>query len=84
MSIEPQQPSGPKCLSFWYHMFGRDPANFTLMTNLKKSIIGGNVLWVKKLPQSNNWLRAQVTIQNQSSPYYIMFKTSLQNRFKYI
>jgi len=78
MSIAPQQPSGPKCLTFWYHMFGRDPANFTLMTNSQKSTTGGNVLWVKKLPQSNNWLKAQVTIQSQASAYYIMFRASLQ------
>ncbi len=82
MTVQAQQPSGPKCLSFWYHMFGRDPANFTLMMNSQKSIIGGKVLWIKKLPQSNNWLRAQVTIESRASPYFLMFRASLNGQSK--
>lgn len=82
MTAQAQQPSGPNCLSFWYHMFGRDPANFTLMMNLQKSFIGAKVLWIKKLPQSNNWLRAQVTIESQASPYFLMFRASLNGQSK--
>ena len=82
MSSQAQQPSGPKCLTFWYHMFGRDSANFSLMTSQTKSIVGANLLWIKKLPQSNNWLRAQVTIRSQTTPYYVMFRASLQANSK--
>jgi hypothetical protein len=60
-------------------MFGRDPATFALVLNQAKSEFGGYVLWVKKMPQSNNWLQAQVTIQN-NYPYYLMFRATLQSQ----
>ncbi len=79
MTIEKITSVEPKCLTFWYHMFGRDPATFALVLNQNKSEFGGYVLWVKKTPQSNNWLKAQVTIQNNSS-YYLMFRATLQSQ----
>ncbi len=79
ISSQPLPASEPKCLTFWYHMFGRDPAIFALILNEKKSEFGGTVLWVKRTPQSNNWLKAQVTVHN-NNPYYLMFKVTLQSQ----
>jgi hypothetical protein len=79
MTIEKITSGEPKCLTFWYHMFGRDPATFALVLSQVKSEIDGYVLWVKKTPQSNNWLKAEVTIQN-NYPYYLMFRATLQSQ----
>ena len=71
--------TGPKCLTFWYHMFGRDRVNFSLMVNTVNSPLTGQpkMLWVKRQPQSNYWVQAQVNILVQMLPYYLMFTASL-------
>ena len=75
------QPSmtAPKCLTFWYHMFGRDPANFSFIINSVNSPFTGHpqLLWIKRQPQSNNWVQAQVNIPPQNNPYYLMFRATL-------
>jgi hypothetical protein len=76
MTSRIQSTTEPKCLTFWYHMFGRDPAIFALVLNEQKSESGGTILWSKRLPQSNNWLKAQVTIQNNND-FYLMFRATL-------
>ena len=65
------------CLTFWYHMWGSNLAQFTLSINQFKSEHGANILWLKKVPQSNNWIKESVTIQSYS-PYYLMFRATLQ------
>ena len=80
MSAEAQPvTTTPKCLSFWYHMFGRDPANFSLILNTVASPLLGTpqILWVKRRPQSNNWIQAQVNIPAQTKQYWLMFRASL-------
>ena len=58
-----------KCLTFWYHLFGRDPANFSLLANSEASPFTGKpqLLWIKRQPQSNNW------------DYYLMFRAQLMS-----
>ena len=69
----------PKCLSFWYHMFGKDPANFTLLTSDQREpdYSSEQLLWIKRQPQSNNWVKAEVNMPYQSVPFYLIFKASL-------
>ena len=69
----------PMCLTFWYHMFGRDPANFSLLLNTLPTPNEGPVklIWVKRRPISNNWVMAQVNIPPQMNLYYLMFRASL-------
>ena len=80
-TIAPQLPLNgvAKCLSFWYHLFGRDSANFSLFVNTVNSPLMGQpiLLWTKHSPQSNTWTKAQVNIPAQSAPYYLMFRASL-------
>ena len=70
-----------KCLTFWYHMFGRDPATFGLYMNIQKNYVGSTLLWVKRLPQSNNWLMAQITITSDLG-YYLMFRATMVSNSK--
>ena len=77
-SAQPSMTSS-KCLTFWYHMFGKDPANFSLIINSAASPLTGQprLLWIKRQPQSNNWMKAQVNIPAQTNSYYLMFRASL-------
>jgi hypothetical protein len=70
------QSFGTYCVSFWYHMFGRDKATFELGTHEQKNGINPVVFWRKKTPQSNNWIKAQVSITIQK-PAYIIFRAQL-------
>ena len=71
----------PGCLSFWYHMFGKNPANFSLLLNTKRSPFTGTptLLWIKRQPVSNNWMLAQVDIPAQTDAYYLMYRASLSS-----
>ena len=73
--------TAPKCLTFWYYMFGRNPANFSLLLNTVQSPLTGQpqLLWIKRQPEKYDWAQAQVNIQPQSKPYYLMFRASLQS-----
>ena len=69
------------CLSFWYHLYGTDNVTFEVLTNNKQTDDGGNRFWVRKIPQSNNWVNGQVTIKTKTTPkieaYYLMFRVKL-------
>ena len=71
--------TAPKCLTFWYYMFGRNPANFSLYVNNLQTPFEGplKLLWIKRQPQANKWVQAQVEIPVQTSLYYLMFRASL-------
>ena len=71
--------TAPKCLTFWYYMYGRNPANFSLFVNNLQTPFEGplKLLWIKRQPQANNWVKAQVEIPVQTSQYYLMFRASL-------
>jgi hypothetical protein len=71
------QPHGTYCISFWYHMFGRDNATFELSSNEQKNGSNAFVLWRKKMPQSNNWKREQVTVRILTKARYILFRAQL-------
>ena len=78
MTSVPQQPKSQyKCLKFWYHMFGSDPANFSLSITNDVYPFVGQVLWMKRQPQSNNWIEAQINIPPVEKAYNLMFKASL-------
>ena len=69
------------CLSFWYHLYGTDNVTFEVLTNNKQTNQGGNRFWVRKIPQSNNWVQGQVTIKTTTTrnvqAYYLMFRVKL-------
>ena len=82
MSSSAQPPTtATKCLTFWYHMFGRDPANFSLLANTQSSPLTGQpqLLWINRQPQSNNWVKAEVNIQPHAAPYYLFFRAQLMS-----
>ena len=71
--------STSQCLTFWFYMFGFDPANFSVMANNVNSPFSGHpqVLWIKRQPQSNRWVKAQVNVPPQKNAFYLMFFASL-------
>jgi hypothetical protein len=78
-TITSQLPTAGKCLTFWYHLFGRDSANFSLYVNDVYTPLEGHpiLLWTKHYPQSNTWTQAQVNIPVQPTNYYLMFRAEL-------
>uniref|UniRef100_A0A2C9KDP3 MAM domain-containing protein n=1 Tax=Biomphalaria glabrata TaxID=6526 RepID=A0A2C9KDP3_BIOGL len=53
--------SGPKCLHFWYHMFGFDINTLNMYTVAPGSV--RVLVWTRHGAQANDWLDAAVTLQ---------------------
>ncbi|KAK0068562.1 MAM and LDL-receptor class A domain-containing protein 2, partial [Biomphalaria pfeifferi] len=53
--------SGPKCLHFWYHMFGYDINTLNMYTVAPGSV--RILVWTRHGAQANDWLDAAVTLQ---------------------
>ncbi|KAH9494979.1 hypothetical protein Btru_018315, partial [Bulinus truncatus] len=53
--------SGPKCLHFWYHMFGQNINTLNMYTVAPGS--SRLLVWTKHGSQANDWLDAAVTLQ---------------------
>lgn len=51
---------GTACLSFYYHMYGRDINRLIVK-------LGGSKIFAKKKDQGNNWKRAKVTINHRGT-----------------
>lgn len=77
MTVRSIESSNYYCLTFWYHMWGSNSAQFALLLNQYQSQNGGAILWLKTTPQSNNWVKESVTVRS-TIPYYLMFRATLQ------
>ena len=60
-------------------MDGRDPSDLTLSIDYVGPVLDEKegLLWIRRRPESNDWVRAQVNIPVQSQAYNIMFKAEL-------
>lgn len=64
-------PSQPKCLSFWYHMYGPHIGQLNIYR-----YAGGQLnspVWSKSGSHGNKWLNGQVELTN-NNPYKIVFE----------
>ena len=61
--ISPTIASGPKCFTFWYHMYGPhiDTLNIYTLSNKKKIVV-----WKKTGTQGNSWRSANITVGGAS------------------
>ena len=48
-----------RCLSFYYHMYGREINRLNI---LKKNVSSESIIWTKQGNQGNLWLNGQVDI----------------------
>ncbi|KAK3600319.1 hypothetical protein CHS0354_006681 [Potamilus streckersoni] len=53
--------SGPACLTFWYHMYGKDMGKLILYTSRNDERI--TTVWCKSGDQGNNWNFAAVDVE---------------------
>ena len=52
---------GPRCLRFYYYMYGRDVGNLDVSLHLREQP-GGYVMWREAAEQGNQWMKASVDI----------------------
>ena len=52
--------AGPKCLRFWYHMYGAHVN--TLNVYVRAGVTLGSPVWTKRGTQGNRWIAAAVVI----------------------
>lgn len=63
-------PSGPSCLTFWYHMYGNDMGTLKVFIPTRDE---DDQLWYKSGNQGNQWLQALVDISTLDN-YKIVFE----------
>ncbi|XP_033751987.1 MAM and LDL-receptor class A domain-containing protein 1-like [Pecten maximus] len=64
--------NSPRCLSFWYHMYGTH-VNLLNVYQTRSISSLGTAIWSRRGTQGNQWLQAKVAI-TPSSPYMIVFE----------
>ncbi|GFR70351.1 MAM and LDL-receptor class A domain-containing protein 1-like [Elysia marginata] len=65
-------PSGPRCISFWYSMYGRQMG--TLNVYIRRSGALGSPVWTRHDDQGQSWKQASVSIQSGSTPFTVVFE----------
>lgn len=63
-------PSGPSCLTFWYHMYGNGMGTLRVVIPMRN---GDDQLWSKSGYQGNQWIQALVDISTLDN-YNIVFE----------
>ena len=63
-------PSGPSCLTFWYHMYGSDMGTLKIVIPMSD---GDEQLWSRSGNQGDQWIQALVNI-TISDNYNIVFE----------
>lgn len=56
---------GPRCLSFWYHMYGSDMGTLSVSRN-------GTQLWTKTGDQGNTWHWVQMNVGTSSQTFKVL------------
>lgn len=64
-------PSQPKCLSFWYHMYGPHIGQLNIYTKVGAQFLGP--VWSKSGTHGDQWWNGQIPLSN-SNPYQIVFE----------
>nr|XP_034302483.1 MAM and LDL-receptor class A domain-containing protein 1-like isoform X1 [Crassostrea gigas] len=59
--------AGPKCLKFWYHMYGRDMGTLSVLRNETQ-------LWTKTGDQGDTWHSAEIDIGTSTKNYKVTFE----------
>lgn len=59
--------AGPRCLQFWYHMYGGDMGTLSVLRNETQ-------LWTKTGDQGNSWQRAEIDIGTSTKNYKVTFE----------
>ena len=62
---QPQARAGPRCLRFWYHMYGAhiNALNVYVMTGARL----GTAVWTRKGTQGNRWIQASLVLNSTSA-----------------
>ncbi|XP_071492673.1 MAM and LDL-receptor class A domain-containing protein 1-like isoform X7 [Diadema antillarum] len=69
-----QYSSGPQCLTFWYHMYGGTINSLNVYKSASSTASGGDVLFSRTGQVGDVWNEAQVTMNNNTQPFYITFE----------
>ncbi|XP_065942368.1 MAM and LDL-receptor class A domain-containing protein 1 isoform X2 [Magallana gigas] len=59
--------AGPKCLRFWYHMYGSTMGTLSVLRN-------GTQLWTKAGDQGNAWHRGEIDVGTLAKNYKVTFE----------
>ncbi|XP_022312279.2 uncharacterized protein LOC111117446 [Crassostrea virginica] len=62
----------PICLTFWYHMYGRDTASLEVVLEKQSN----STIWSKSGNQGDEWQRAVVEIPGSRSPYKVLLEVT--------
>lgn len=54
--------TGELCLSFWYHMYGRDIGALRVLMRRQEQLV---TLWSRKGPSGNRWLQGKTNFTAQ-------------------
>ncbi|XP_071492677.1 MAM and LDL-receptor class A domain-containing protein 2-like isoform X11 [Diadema antillarum] len=65
---------GPQCLTFWYHMYGGTINSLNVYKSASSTSSGGDVLFSRTGQVGDVWNEAQVTMNNNTQPFYITFE----------
>ena len=70
----PRLPSVYRCLSFWYHMFGKEIGSLNIYLNTNSSITGNIKVWNISGNQGNQWRYMEVEV-DVASVFKVVFKS---------
>ncbi|XP_033751995.1 MAM domain-containing glycosylphosphatidylinositol anchor protein 1-like [Pecten maximus] len=70
--------TGAACVSFWYHMYGRNIGALNLYSKVGSTL--GQPIWTRHSNQGNQWSTGQVTVQS-SQAYQIVFEGIVGNGY---
>ncbi|XP_061190680.1 uncharacterized protein LOC133198658 [Saccostrea echinata] len=62
----------PQCLTFWYHMFGRDTASLSVILQGSSN----TTIWTKSGDQGNSWQRAIVEIPTSLKRHQVLLEVT--------
>ncbi|XP_062571982.1 uncharacterized protein LOC134233928 isoform X2 [Saccostrea cucullata] len=62
----------PQCLTFWYHMFGRDTASLRVILQGSSN----STIWTKSGDQGNSWQRAVIEIPTSVKRHQVLLEVT--------